>query len=261
MVANNPQHWQHPCECINRQGTSPFVLICEHASAYIPAAFNQLGLSEAERLSHIGWDLGAAATAKQLSGLLNAPLFLQRYSRLLYDCNRAPEEPSAIAVSSEYITIPGNQQLSTMAYQERVQAIYTPFHAEIATFLQQRQQHHEPSTLVSIHSFTPCYFGQARAVELGVIFAEDNLFAAQFLQLAQHYPHDVRANEPYSASDPVLHVMDKHGRANQLPHIMLEIRNNLLQDAESQYYWATLIADTLKATHTALHCLTQGESL
>jgi len=38
---------------------------------------------------------GAESVARRLSRLLDAPLVLQRYSRLVQDCNRPPEAPSA----------------------------------------------------------------------------------------------------------------------------------------------------------------------
>ena len=90
----------HPAEVINETGASPFVLICEHASNILPRSLGTLGLTESDLNRHIAYDIGAASTARMLSRLLDAPLILQRYSRLAYDCNRPPEAPSAMPEST-----------------------------------------------------------------------------------------------------------------------------------------------------------------
>jgi predicted N-formylglutamate amidohydrolase len=91
----------HPAEVINPAGSSPYVLVCEHASNRIPANLGTLGLPDADLQRHIAWDIGAEATARILSRILDAPLIVQRYSRLVYDCNRPPEADSAYPEVSE----------------------------------------------------------------------------------------------------------------------------------------------------------------
>ena len=51
-------------EVTNAGGNSPFVLVCDHASHFIPVAYGDMGLSAAERLSHIAWDPGALAVSR-----------------------------------------------------------------------------------------------------------------------------------------------------------------------------------------------------
>jgi predicted N-formylglutamate amidohydrolase len=48
----------------------------------LPEALGTLGLPESELKRHIAQDLGAEHVARRLSRLLDAPLVLQRYSRL-----------------------------------------------------------------------------------------------------------------------------------------------------------------------------------
>ena len=88
-------------EVVNPSGAGAFVVVCEHASNFIPAGFGALGLDEAALASHIAWDPGALAVAKTLSARLDAPLVAQRVSRLLYDCNRPPEAASACKIMNE----------------------------------------------------------------------------------------------------------------------------------------------------------------
>ena len=51
----------------------------------MPKALGDLGLPESELKPHIGWDIGIAGAAQQLSKDLDAHLIVQRYSRLVID--------------------------------------------------------------------------------------------------------------------------------------------------------------------------------
>ena len=92
---------ESPLIAVNEAGRSPYVLICEHASRLMPRKLGTLGLSEADLQRHIAWDIGAEKVARLLSRLIDAPLLLQRYSRLAYDCNRPPESADSIPELSE----------------------------------------------------------------------------------------------------------------------------------------------------------------
>ncbi|HNS86090.1 MAG TPA: N-formylglutamate amidohydrolase, partial [Parvularculaceae bacterium] len=65
-----------------REGSGPFVVVCEHASNRLPRALGTLGLSAADLDRHIAWDPGAAEIATGLGRALDATVVLQRYSRL-----------------------------------------------------------------------------------------------------------------------------------------------------------------------------------
>ena len=85
----------------NAAAKGDVLLVCEHASATIPQKFGTLGLLPEVLSSHAAWDPGALAVARLLSEKLDATLVYQRFSRLVYDCNRPPESPSAMPVKSE----------------------------------------------------------------------------------------------------------------------------------------------------------------
>ena len=103
---------EDPVVLVNARGDSPFVLACEHAGRRIPKALDSLGLSRSDLIRHIAWDIGAEQVARRMSTLLRAPLVLQRYSRLVYDCNRPPDAIDAMPAVSELTAIPGNQGIS-----------------------------------------------------------------------------------------------------------------------------------------------------
>jgi predicted N-formylglutamate amidohydrolase len=143
------------------------VLVCEHAGRRIPKSLGTLGLSQSDLSRHIAWDIGAEAVARGMSVLLGAPLVLQRYSRLVYDCNRPPDSSDAMPIISESTPIPGNQKLAPDARLSRVESIYRPFHAALAALLDRRAVRGISSALVTIHSFTPIYKDMRRALLQG----------------------------------------------------------------------------------------------
>ena len=164
-------------DVVNAAGAGPFVLACEHASNHVPAGFGNLGLDEAALRAHIAWDPGALAVASELARLLDVPLVAQRVSRLLYDCNRPPESADSVPETSEVYTIPGNQRLSAAQRADRATRFYHPFRTLLAETIERKVRCGPDPVLVTIHSFTPIYFGMRRDVELGVLHDQDRSFA------------------------------------------------------------------------------------
>ena len=95
-----------PVEVVRPAGTSPLFLTCEHAGRAFPARLGTLGLAGPDLERHIAWDIGAAGVARELSARLDATLVLQRYSRLVVDCNRAPGAPDFVVEVSEDTAYP-----------------------------------------------------------------------------------------------------------------------------------------------------------
>jgi predicted N-formylglutamate amidohydrolase len=226
----------HPFLLVNASGASPIVLVCEHAGNRLPKALGDLGLTPAELNMHIAWDIGAEGVARLLSKLLDAPLALQRYSRLAYDCNRPPESPSAIPEISETTVIPGNKNLTADQKLQRIRGIYRPFHQGLSDVLDARAAEGRKSALVTIHSFTRIYKGRDRSVELGLLHDRD---AAMALQLIKAFANvKAQLNEPYGPKDGVMHTTALHADARGLRSVMIEIRNDLIAAPRGQQEWA-----------------------
>jgi predicted N-formylglutamate amidohydrolase len=221
---------------VNGKGTSPYVLVCEHASNRLPKTLGTLGLMPEDLQKHIAWDIGAEGVARLLSRLLDAPLALQRYSRLAYDCNRPPDATDAMPEVSEVTAIPGNRNLKASERMARVEALYRPFHDGLTKLLDLRACAGVASSLVSIHSFAKIYKGKERAVELGILFDRDSRMADK---LIKGFPKtDARLNEPYGPKDGVLHTLNLHAAPRGLKSVMIEIRNDLIATEREQNYWA-----------------------
>ncbi|MDW3224412.1 MAG: N-formylglutamate amidohydrolase [Paracoccaceae bacterium] len=227
-----------PVVVSRESGASGIVLVCEHASKAIPEAYGDLGLSAAARDSHIAWDPGALGVAQRLSELLDAPLVAGGVSRLIYDCNRPPEAPGAMPVRSEAYDIPGNAALDASAKAKRVAQVYAPFKAALSEVLSLVQAR----AMITIHSFTPVYLGQPRAVEIGVLHDADTRLADVMMAAAQHHTDlTTRRNDPYGPQDGVTHTLQEHGVKRGLLNVMLEVRNDLIATQETQ----SAMADTL----------------
>ncbi len=221
---------------------SPFVIVCEHAGQAIPEALGDLGLSATELQSHIAWDPGAAQLAEFLAKKLDATLIKQRYSRLVYDCNRPPSSKDAMRTLSENTKIPGNDNISDEEKHWRTKHIYQAFHRAVSEQLNQRSN----PVMITIHSFTPVYGGQHRAVDIGILHDQDSRLADAML--SQKYFDDgilVRRNEPYGPQDGVTHTLNKHGQERQILNVMIEIKNTLIADNQSQRHYADQLAKTI----------------
>lgn len=225
---------------VNEAGTSPYVVVCEHASNRLPKQLGSLGLTPDDLQRHIAWDIGAEGVARLLSRLLDAPLALQRYSRLAYDCNRPPESDAAMPELSEATVIPGNKSLSAADKMARVAAIYRPFHDGLARVLDGRACEAKETSLVTIHSFTKIYKGRERAVELGILFDRDSRIADKLIKGSPNV--DARLNEPYGPKDGVMHTINLHAAPRGLKSVMIEIRNDLIVNERGQNEWAQRLA-------------------
>ncbi|EJZ19548.1 N-formylglutamate amidohydrolase [Rhizobium sp. Pop5] len=237
-------------ECVGIErvdGCSPVLLVCEHASSTPPASFGDLGLPSEALTSHIAWDPGALAVARGISKALDATLVYQRFSRLIYDCNRPPSSPGAMPETSEIYAIPGNKDLTDEERLARTDALYVPFHDAIRGLIGDRRARGQDSVIVTMHSFTPVYHGRQRAVELGILHDEDSRLADRMLDAAAEAPlYRTERNEPYGPRDGVTHTLILHGLSNGLRNVMIEVRNDLLANDGGQGVMADYLTGLLR---------------
>ena len=242
-------------ELINALGSNALILIADHASNRVPRCLEQLGLSDAELASHIAWDAGTADVARHLSKLLDAPLLLSNYSRLVIDCNRAPNSAELILPASDNPPTPGNRNLTHEHIARRIRTHFTPNHDAIAALLDARK--HMASAILSIHSFSPVLQGQQRPWSIGVCYGDDSRLAHALLPyLDKTTPGPVGDNEPYSIENDVDYSLPHHANARGLPHVMLEIRRDKIESTVPAQHFATLIQKAWLIMETAEHAKT-----
>ena len=222
------------------------MLICDHASNWLPAGLDGLGLPDGELARHIAWDPGALDTAFELAHLLDAVLVHATVSRLVLDVNRDPEHPGSIVSASEDTLIPGNQSLELSERSRRVTDIYEPYHQAVAEVIAERPD----PRVVAIHSFTPVYRGQHRPWHIGVLSARDRRMADPLLAGLRSDPALVVGdNQPYAPADGIYHTLARHCEPRALRSVMLELRADLVSTARSQQIWARRLASTLRGIH------------
>jgi predicted N-formylglutamate amidohydrolase len=232
-----------PVELHDGGGSSSFVVVCDHAGRALPRALGTLGVAEEHLRSHIAWDIGAANVARRLGDLLGAPVFLQRYSRLVIDCNRPLGAADSIPIASGGVEIPGNHGLSRASAEARAQAIFGPYHSAISEALARRHRY----LLVAMHSFTPELFGERRPFHAGVLHERDTRLAAPMLELLRGEPGLVVGdNEPYAASAATDYAIIEHGERRGAPYVELEVRQDLVSDEAGQERWAERFARLLQ---------------
>ena len=235
-----------PVSVANAAVRGSVVLVCEHASNFVPSRLRGQHASDEVLQSHAGWDLGALEVATRLSLKLNAPLVAATMSRLVYDLNRPPESPDAIRTISEVHDVPGNVGLSSAERAQRAAAFHNPFHETLADVLRIQQGRISEPVLVTIHTFAPIYFGKIRATQIGILHDVDRRFADAMLYAAPLLTNlRVARNEPYAASDGVTHTLRKHALPNGLLNVVIEIRNDLVETPEQQDAVASTLADMI----------------
>jgi predicted N-formylglutamate amidohydrolase len=235
-----------PFEVEHRDGGSRFVIICDHAGRRLPRALGSLGLGPEDLQRHIAWDIGARGVALRLGAALDAFVACQRYSRLVIDCNRELGEASSIAVGSERTSIPGNQGISPEQAAARAREIFEPYHDQIRGELDRRREQHRQAILIAVHSFTPVFLDVARPWQAGVLFNRDARLAEPLLRLLRAEGDlVVGCNEPYAVTDDSDYSVNHHGAARDLPHVELEIRQDLIADEAGQIAWAQRLARLL----------------
>lgn len=237
LVSGDPA----PVELVNRDSAAPVVLLCEHAGREIPQKLGDLGITEEVQASHRGWDIGAEAVARLLADRLQAPLILQRYSRLVIDCNRPVDAPDSIPPHSFGEQIPTNSNLTAPERTARQREIMAPLNSAIEHILDRVPR----ALAVSIHSFTASIAGESRPWHAGFLTRTDPATGqAVIAHISARRPDlHMALNQPYqidSDSDWFIpHFVEPRG----LAHSLVEIRNDLIRDAKGAADWAQLLAD------------------
>ncbi len=242
-----------PFVVAHADGRSDFVIVCDHASNRIPQKLGSLGVSADDLQRHIAWDIGAAAVAGIMAHRLDAFVITQSYSRLVIDCNRPPRSPQSIVTLSERTAIPGNEGLTPEAIEQRIDEIFTPYHDRIARELNERAQAGRATVLVTVHSFTPVFLDQQRALHAGVLYNRDTRLAhAVLAELRRDPALLVGDNAPYRASEQTDYALVVHGEKRGLACVELEVRQDLINDEDGQREWADRLTNALEHARVAL---------
>jgi predicted N-formylglutamate amidohydrolase len=235
-----------PFAVVNQTGRAPVLLVCDHASRSVPKALGDLGLPATAFDRHIAWDIGAADVARHLAEAFDAPLVMSGYSRLVLDPNRATDNPTSIPAVSDGQHVPANDGLAVRERTRRVVALFEPYHAAIATALAAFKRRRVVPAVVSVHSCTPVFQGFARPWHVGVLWNQDARLARPLIaRLAAMKGIVVGDNQPYSGQGGEGYTVKRHAEAAGLPHVVLEIRQDLIDTRRGARKWAKVVAEAL----------------
>jgi len=235
-----------PFRVLNPHGRARLLVVCDHASRRIPAALQDLGLDELALGRHIACDIGAGAVAELLSERLDAPAVLAGYSRLVVDCNRGLDDPTSILAVSDGEFIPGNQGLSRDDKAERARQFFYPYHQAIRRRLESFERRNIVPAFVAVHSFTPIFKQVRRPWQIGILWDKDPRIPVPLLDKLQARGIAVGDNEPYSGKAPADHTVDHHAEGGGLPHVSIEIRQDLIDHPEGITRWAGILGEVLE---------------
>ncbi len=218
------------------------MFLCDHASNRLPDGYGALGLDPKLFDTHIAYDIGAADVTRALAAAYGAPAVLGGFSRLLIDLNRGPDDPTLVMQLSDGSIIPGNRGIGAQDVAQRTAQFFTPYHQAIA----EEAARMEKPVLISLHSFTPAWKGVQRKWELGVLWDKDGRLALPLMARMRQAGFEVGDNEPYSGALEG-DTLNRHGTAKGRPHVLIEMRQDLVDNKDKAKAMAARLKPILDA--------------
>jgi predicted N-formylglutamate amidohydrolase len=240
--------FEEPVEIVAPGAAHEILLLCDHASNHVPAAVGggSLGLGPADMARHIAYDIGARGVTLGLAERLGATAILSRVSRLVIDPNRGEDDPTLIMRLYDGTIIPGNRRLPPDEVARRLETYHRPYHRAIDAEIEARLASGRRPALVAIHSFTPKLVGgRPRPWHVGILWHRDDRLARPLINRLRAEPDlCIGENEPY-AGQLEGDTLSRHGTRRGLPHVLIELRHDLIDSESGQEAWATRLAPIL----------------
>lgn len=235
-------------ERIEGQREKGLLLLCDHASNYLPPKYGTLGLDGAQFERHIAYDIGAQALTRGLASRLGVPAVMSKFSRLLIDPNRGIDDPTIIMQLSDGTIIPGNYPLEASEREFRIMNFHQPYHDAINTEIGQFFAEDIVPVVFSVHSFTHAWKGVARPWHVTILWDSDARFPIAMLDALKRQDNIIVGdNEPY---DGALgnDTMFTHCTRRGLAHALVEVRQDLICDRDGVDEWVERLVPALEET-------------
>ena len=223
---------------------SRWLVTCDHATNRVPGwvGGGSLGIAPEDMARHIAYDVGAAGLTRALAARLDAPAILSDFSRLVIDPNRGEDDPTLLMRIYDGTVIPANRHADAAERERRLDRLYRPYHAAYAELAASRPDR----AICAIHSFTRQLRGRPRRPwAVGVLYSHrDERLGPALIRECRELGWITGDNEPYSGhleGDSI----DRHALAHGRPNVLIEIRNDLIEDRAGQELWADRLAGVL----------------
>ncbi len=202
------------------------VFTCEHASATLPEPWRWPDEDRWLVDTHWASDIGAAAFTRRVAQLMNAPAILACFSRLLVDPNRPLDSDTLFRQNAEGRTVHLNETLPDSERARRIDRFYHPYHAAVSAMVERSRG----DTVFSIHTFTDKYEGDARTLEVGVLFDHDEAPAQRLVRHLEEAGFQVLENEPWSGKAGLAYSPVRHAQESGRCALEIEARQDLIVD-------------------------------
>jgi predicted N-formylglutamate amidohydrolase len=227
-----------PVAVENARGQAPVLLVCDHATNFVPRALDGLGLPSGELARHIAYDIGILPVTRRLAEALDAPLVRTHFSRLIVDPNRQLDDATLMPEIADGTIVTGNRGLSDGDVTNRLQTFFWPYHHEVSAQLEAMRARGRPPVLISMHSFTPEMHGRRRPWEVGILWDSDSRMAKPAMDWLAARGWTVGDNEPYSGRGHHGYTQHVHGERLGFANILIELRQDEIAEAAGQARWA-----------------------
>ncbi len=220
--------------------TGGILIVADHASNAVPNDI-ELGIDPRLLVEHIAWDIGVAGVAENLVEDHGFSAVLGGCSRLVVDLNRYADEPGAIPLHSDGVTVVGNA-LTPFAREARINRFYHPYH----DYLAHRISEYRPLLILSLHSFTPCLASepeQQRPWDIGVLYNLDDRAPRVAIPFLTQAGLQVGDQLPYSGKH-LNATMNRHCEATSMPYLGIEMRQDHVGEQAGQARFAAILAQT-----------------
>ncbi|MCH9004519.1 MAG: N-formylglutamate amidohydrolase [Proteobacteria bacterium] len=248
-----------PFKVLNPLAELPILLVCDHASCRFPKSLGDMGLDPFARRCHLAVDIGASALTERLAASIGVTAVLANYSRLVVDCNRQLMDSGAFLEFGDGVLVPGNRNLRQSDKDLRSEALYWPYHEAVDQQVQRLRNAGRAPAFIAVHSFTPVMNGEARPWQIGVLWDSDTRLRDIFLADFTAAGYFVGDNEPYSGKAPQDFTIDHHAEKIGLPHIGIEIRQDLIGEGHGVENIANLMHEIIESIPARIDATGAGD--
>jgi len=227
------------------------IITCEHASNELPEDYFWTDKDKRYFVNeHWAIDIGAFKMAQALAQELKCVFVHALYSRLLLDVNRSLVADTLFRKIGDGQEVDLNKEMTYEEEQKRIRRFYISYYEalrDVSTII-------NPTYVLSIHSFTALYEGQARSTEIGVLYGHESTeFALKINQGMDDKGYHSDVNKPYDGltSMGALKSLLYSNYPAKRYGITFEFRNDILSD-EKRYHQLKL--DTVEVVKNICQC-------
>jgi len=149
---------------------SKILFTAEHSSNRLPEPYEWNDIDK--RLFNMHWalDIGVDLLTLELTRAFQSFALLACFTRLLIDANRPLDSDTLIRKMCDNNPVSLNVSVSEEDKDNRLTNYYHPYRQALIQMLEK----HRCKMHIPIHSFTPLYEGNARKMEIGVLYKKEH---------------------------------------------------------------------------------------